>query len=61
MFSYERKNDFTIISFYYTLFFCAYTCLLICMSLRCKAAGFALVHGGVCDALWIELKSFELI
>lgn len=56
-----KKNDFAVIGFYYTLFFYAYTCLLICMSLRFKAAALALVHGGICDALWIELKSFELI
>jgi hypothetical protein len=29
------------------------------VSLRFKAAGLALVHGGICDAVWIELKSFE--
>lgn len=31
------------------------------MSLRFNAEALALVPGGICDALWIELKSFELI
>lgn len=56
-----KKNDFAVIGFYYTLFFYVYTCRLICMSLKFKAAALTLVHGGICDVLWIELKSFELI